>query len=152
MANNTDTENSKVKGPGRPAVEDGRTVTKCFRLTKETALKLDKLMQYYGKREGKEALSIGKTLEILINDDYIRAVINSSRDEFMDDLEEAKTQMGGEVPDSVILTQMGSAVPDSVVLREKPKKKKKKTTHVDPYETGSYESFPNSNLFEKYND
>ncbi len=139
MANNTDTENNKVRGPGRPAVEDGRTVSKCFRLTKETALKLDDLMRYYGEREGKESLSIGKTLEILINDDYVRAVINSSRRESEEVLKESATQMG-------------SIVPDAIVLREKPKIKRSKTAQIDPYESSSFESFPSSKLFEKYND
>lgn len=60
----------KRTGPGRPPVENGRTKTKCFRLGNRTEKELEAVMEYYGKKQGKEKLSIGMTIEMLVREKF----------------------------------------------------------------------------------
>ena len=136
MKANTETEESKTRRPGRPSVEDGRNVTKCFRLKEDTAIKLDALMKHFGKKEGKKTLSIGRTLEILISKEYYRAFQQSfSEDE---DVEAALT--------------IDTPLPDDVILPESPTTKKTKSKKKDPYSSDNYESFPTSSFSEQYDE
>lgn len=67
MANNS---TQKRTGPGRPPVENGRTKTKCFRLGALTEKHLEAVMEYYGRKLGKDKLSIGMTIEMLVEEKY----------------------------------------------------------------------------------
>lgn len=69
------------RGPGRPRVTDGRDKTKCFRMNEETAMELNALTEYYGKKEGKNKLSIGRTIEYLIREKYNDVIFRKSYDD-----------------------------------------------------------------------
>lgn len=129
-------EDVKPRGPGRPAVEDGRNVTKCFRLKEETAIQLDALMRYYGEKEGKKPLSIGRTLEILINKEYVKA--------FPKSYSEKETETAA--------TTIKTPLPEDIVLQEKPKKKRSSKKMLDPYSTDNYNSFPTNDYGIEYDE
>jgi len=136
MKVNATTEENKTRGPGRPAVEDGRNVTKCFRLKEDTAVKLDELMKYFGEKEGKRTLSIGRTLEILISKEYYRIFQQSlSEDE-----------------DTNAASSIKTPLPDDIILPEEATNKRMKGKKIDPYSSDRYESFPTSSFSEQYNE